>query len=137
MVVPLRINLLPRLGSDGRRAHVLLVLHREAVLLEWVQLAVARVLNSVQRLASLLHRGRRHVIAGIRVCIVALSAALLQLCESTLVDALDELSLDWHIWILMQHLITPEEQVIFCVLLLTLGLDDLTRCIVARVVDRE
>ena len=116
---------------------MLLVLHREAILLEWVQLAVARVLNSVQRLASLLHRGRRYVIACICVCIVALSAALLQLRESTLVDALDELSLDWHIRILMQHLITREEQVIFCVLLLILGLDDLTRCIVARIVDRE
>ena len=138
VVVALRIDLLARLRRNSGRAHVLLVLHGKAVLLERIKLAAAHMLDRVERLAALLHRRRRGVVVYICVCCVALSGCLLQLCERALINTFDELSLDWHIWVLVQHFVTSKQEIVLCILLLNLSLDDLARgIVVAWVVHRE
>lgn len=138
VVVALRIDLLARLRCNSGRAHMLLVLHREAVLLERIQLVTANMLNRVERLAALLHRRRRGVVVSIWVCSVALSGCLLQLCERALINTFDELRLDWHIWVLVQHFVTSKQEIVLCILLLNLCLDDLARgIVVARIIHRE
>jgi hypothetical protein len=79
---------------------VLLVLAGEAALLEGVELAIAHVLNRVERLAALFKSRGRHV--------VSLVVALLQFRESALIDTFDEFGLDWHLRVLVEHLVAGE-----------------------------
>lgn len=105
---------------------LLIVVHREGILLELAKLARGSVLNRVERLAAFLKRGSR--VVGART--------LLQLRERAFIDTLYELRLDWHIRVLMQDLVCGEQIFLSCHLLLAL-VDDLTRGIVIdRLVDR-